>query len=181
MYVFKEDKELEQRSEKEKREFIIKTVEDAVNAFDFILKTFSQLETDITRLLIIFFNEDWNLEEGINDSLREYSESIALIRDKLTVLEMMNASLNNFLINEKRPIPVTKSSLSHIVSEINAISKKIKWYYKAVKGTLFPRLDDEINRCNNIIERINKNIDRINSINSAYRKPRLMRIHQLLV
>lgn len=185
MYAFIEDKEPQilknsaRLSEKEKRKFIIKTVEDAVKTFDLIGEALSRINHEFSEIGLIFFNTDWGFKESINNSLSEFFKHIESIRFHLTKLDMMNTSLNNFLANDKRPIPVAESNLRYIDLEVEFVAKHIKLYYKTVEGTLFPKLDDDVKRCKSIIERINKNIDRVNIINAAYSMPKLKPIRKL--
>jgi hypothetical protein len=63
--------------------------------------------------------------------------------------------------------------------EIEGIGKQLTFYYKKVKGTLFPRFDDEVKQCRDIITAINGNIDRINAINAAHGIRPLRRVKNL--
>jgi glycyl-tRNA synthetase beta subunit len=160
---------------------IIKNPSDAVKIFNQIGYTYTLICSELAQLNILFFDSNWKLKEGYAESMAVYREKSTKIRNHLTTLETMNARLNHYLTNETRPIPILASAPNAIDIETGAIQKHLKVYYKAIKNTTFPKLDEEIKRHKNIIENINLNIDRINEINVVYGKFSIRHVKNLSI
>jgi hypothetical protein len=148
--------------------------------FDMIKDAFTDIELALDRLGIIFLDTRWNLQEGQRESLSAYTEAAKKIRERLTVIALMNTTLTKFLANETRPIPIHPRTSGEIDRRTKAIKDELRVYYRNVKGTVFPKFDDEIRQHGDLIEVINSNIDRINEINSAYpRVPAIRHVRSL--
>jgi hypothetical protein len=158
----------------------IKDPKDVQAFFDMIKNAFADIELALDRLGIIFIDTRWNLREGQKESLAAYTEAAKKIRARLTTISMMNTTLTNFLAAETRPIPINKNTPVEIDRRTKAIKGELKIYYKNIKGTLFPKFDNEIKQHQGLVEIINSNIDRINEINSVYpRTPAIRHIKSL--
>jgi len=159
---------LSERKPTIKRPPPIRNPAGVVAAFDQIRATFLLIFAEYSRLNIIFISENWNLAESQKDSLASYSEHAEAIRIHLTNIEAINAGLTRFLAADERPIPIKENVPAVIDSYTEWIGTEIKRYYDEVKGTMFPRFDEEIKRHRSIIGRINSNINRINEINISH-------------
>ena len=153
----------------------IKDPKEVFKFLDLMKDAFDGIFSSLTKLSIVFFDTNC-LKEGQNETLIAYQEAAKEIRNRLTDLSMINASLERFLASETRPILIRPTAPASINIIIDAVGKQFKLYYKAVKGTYFPRFDKEIQELKDIITRLNSNIDRINEINSAY-TPRVILAH----
>jgi hypothetical protein len=145
----------------------IKTPMEAIKAVELIESCFSNIDSHLLSFHRIFIRSDWYLKEGYSDSLEIYSETIEKVRINLDNLEKVIVSLNNFLLSNKRPIPLSKNAPKEINRFVNAIEKTLKHYYSKAKGKKFPLPDDEVKRCKMSIQKINSLITKINEINSA--------------
>jgi hypothetical protein len=161
MIIFMEDREFTNKT-------VLKEPKDVAWILDQMIDAFSDIESALGDLSIIFLSKNW-LQEGQEDVLALYSKAAEKIREKLTRLNMMNTSLEHFLASERRPILTAIDITQQFNLEIDIITKRLNFYYKKVKGTLFPRFDNEVKQCRDIIAAINRNIDRINVINAAHR------------
>jgi hypothetical protein len=158
----------------------IKDPKEVQILFDMIDNAFSEISGAISELSAIFFNAGWNLKESQKDSLAAYTKAVGKIKLRLTQISMMNSTLTRFLSGEQRPIPIQVNTPCYIDMETEMIAKQLRFYYKEVKGTLFPKFDDEIKQHQDLIVNINHNIDMINAINSAYpRMPTIRRVRNI--
>jgi len=153
----------------------------AIAVFDQIDTIFSYIFIEFTYLIDIFISENWNLAESQKDSLSSYHKHAKEIRTHLTNIELLNAGLAQFLASEERPIPIKATVSAAIDVRTEMIGKTIKLYYDEVKGTMFPRFDEEIKRLKDIIEKVNLNIDRINEINVSHRRNPINHVKNLTI
>jgi septal ring factor EnvC (AmiA/AmiB activator) len=112
----------------------------------------------------------WSLKESLSDSLAAYKKASKIIRTEITNITMMNTKLASFLISETRPIPINPNATSAIDKRTDYIKNELKDYYREIKKAKapFPKFDTEIKQHKDLIKKINKNISRINEINSCY-------------
>jgi len=145
----------------------VKTPMDVVKAFEYIEECLSNIDSALMSLHRIFIRSDWNLREGYSDSLRVYSIAVKKVRENLTNLEEVIVTLANFILSDKRPIPLSKDAPKEINRFIKNIETTVKHYYYKTKNKSFPTLDDEVKRCKTCIQKINFLIAKINGINNS--------------
>ena len=153
----------------------IKDPKEVVKFLDLMWSTFEEIRSSLAKLSIVFLDTTC-LKEGQKETLDAYQKAAQEIRAKLTELSMMNSTLTRFLASETRPIPINPNATIYFDRKIDEIGKALKLYYKEVKGTYFPRFDNEVKQLKDIAVQLNANIDRINEINSAY-TPRVILAH----
>ena len=149
--------------------------EEVAKFFDLIDTAFGSIDMALSELSLIFFNKNWYLKESQQETLLAYQKAAKIIRDRLTELSMMNSTLIRFLALETRPIPIDVDAPYYMDERTKSINSQLKHYYKKIKGTQFPDFGTEIQEHKKIIITINRNIDRINEINSAYRPRHVIR------
>jgi hypothetical protein len=147
----------------------LKEPKDVALVFDQMLDEFRNIRDALVQMSIAFFDKYWNLQEGQAETLQAYFKAAEEIRRCLTNLTNLNAKLDYYLRSEMRPINLVNNTTQYFDRQIDALNKELIAYYKTVRGTLFPRFDDERKQCRDIIVAINGNIDRINAINAAHR------------
>jgi hypothetical protein len=147
----------------------LKNPKDVALVFDQMLDEFREIRNALVRMFIAFLDKDWNLQEGQAETLQAYFKAAEEIRNCLTNLTNLNAKLDYYLRSETRPINLPNNTTQYFNMQIDALNKELRLYYQTVRGTLFPRFDDERKQCRDIIVAINGNIDRINEINAAHR------------
>ena len=147
---------------------IINSPYSVAKAFDLIDIAFSEISDALAELSISFFDKNWNLNESLQTTLTAYKKAADIIRNRLTIISMMNNTISRYLLSETRPIPLKKNTAEYIDLRTTDIEKQLKLYYKDVRGTNFPRFDNEIKEHKKSIGAINANIDQVNKINSAH-------------
>jgi hypothetical protein len=171
MIIFMEDRKFNGKT-------ALKDPKDVARILDQMIDEFWGIESDLGELTMLLLGNDW-LQEGQEEVTQVYSKVAERIRKRLKMLGMLNTSLKKFLDRERRPILVDSDEMYRFDMEIEGIGKQLTFYYKKVKGTLFPRFDDEVKQCRDIIAAINGNIDRINEINAAHGIRPLRRVKNL--
>jgi hypothetical protein len=162
MIIFIEDRKFSNKT-------VLKEPKDVAWILNLMLDELAGIDDAFGELSMAFLDKNWNLQEGQAETLSAYSLAAEKIRNRLTNLIGMNAKLYRFLASEERPINVDRNAPQRFDHEIDIIIKRLNFYYKTVKWTLFPRFDNEVKQCRDVIADINGNIDRINVINSAHR------------
>jgi hypothetical protein len=147
----------------------IKNSKDVQKVFEAIEKSFAAIGEAIADSNLIFVYTNWKLKEGWDDSMKKHAVALQKIRRHLDRIAALNSVLTYWLANagQQQSTCVDPDTLGLMDLETKYTEDQIKFYYKAIKGTFFPKFDEEIKEHRNVVIRINENIDRINRINQS--------------